>query len=304
MELDFDQIRETQERFDPEGQVVRSQQNNTSSNKTTEAPANVSVQNNLPNADAGTTPSGTQEQRQEETTNYEISKTVRTLVREQPQLKRISLAVMVDGATTRGADGTPVWAERTPEDLARIATLVRSAIGFNEARGDRVEVVSMRFAGPDDAVDAAPPAPWLQLGKADWMRLSETGMVAVAVLLSLLFVLRPLVLRLALQPQGVLGGAALAGLPGGMGGGALAGDGPAAGLAGNGGAADRMARMGPGDGGGAAALSRPPEEELVMLANVEGGLRASLVQRVSSLVESHPQESLDLLRGWIIEEAR
>jgi len=298
MELDFDQVRETQERFDPDGQVVRSQQNNTNSSKTTEASPNVSVQNNLPNADAGTTPSGTQEQKQEETTNYEISKTVRTLVREQPQLKRISLAVMVDGATTRGPDGAPVWAERSPADLARIAILVRSAIGFNEARGDRVEVVSMRFAGPDDAGEALPPAPWLQLSKADWMRLSETGMITVAVLLALLFVLRPLMLRLALQPQGMLaggGGTALAGMPGGMPGGmmtgALAGDGPAGSIAGS------LA----GDG---AALSGPLEEELVMLANVEGGLRASSVQRVSALVESHPQESLDLLRGWMVEEER
>lgn len=156
----------------------------------------------------------------------------------------------------------------------------------------------MRFAGPDDAGEALPPAPWLQLSKADWMRLSETGMITVAVLLALLFVLRPLMLRLALQPQGMLaggGGTALAGMPGGMPGGmmtgALAGDGPAGSIAGS------LA----GDG---AALSGPLEEELVMLANVEGGLRASSVQRVSALVESHPQESLDLLRGWMVEEER
>jgi len=80
-------------------------------------------------------------------------------------------------------------------------------------------------------------------------------------------------------------------MPGGMMTGALAGDGPAGSIAGS------LA----GDG---AALSGPLEEELVMLANVEGGLRASSVQRVSALVESHPQESLDLLRGWMVEEER
>ena len=300
MDLDFDQVRETQERYDPDGQVVRSQQSNTNSSKTTDAAANVSVQNNLPNADAGASPSGTQEQRQEETTNYEIGKTVRTLVREQPQLRRISLAVMVDGATTRNADGAPVWAERSPAELARITSLVRSAIGFNEQRGDRVEVVSMRFAGPDDTQEPAQPAAWLQLDKADWMRLSETGMVALAVVMALLFVLRPLVLRLGLQPGGLLaGGGAMAGLPGAMAGSVAGGSLAGGGMAGTISAGTISGAVGEG----AAALSGPPEEELVMLANVDGALRASSVRRVTALVDSLPQQSLALLRNWMIEEA-
>ena len=299
MDLDFDQVRETQERYDPDGQVVRSQQSNTNSSKTTEAAANVSVQNNLPNADAGSNPSGTQEQRQEETTNYEISKTVRTLVREQPQLRRISLAVMVDGATARGPDGAPAWAERTPAELAQIGTLVRSAIGFNEARGDRVEVVNMRFAPADDMQEPAQPASWLRLDKADWLRLSETGVVAVAVLLSLLLVLRPMVLRLGLQPKALLAGAVVAG------GELMAGSGTMIG-----GAMGTGALAGGGQGGSgpahadAAALSAPHDtEELVMLANVDGALRASSVRRVSALVDSHPEQSLTVLRSWMIEEA-
>ena len=75
------------------------QQNSSNNSRNTEAQTNVSVQNNLPNADAGAQPAGSQEQKQDETTNFEISKTVRTLVREQPQIHRISLAVMVDGIT-------------------------------------------------------------------------------------------------------------------------------------------------------------------------------------------------------------
>ena len=95
LDYDYDQVRETQERFDPDGQVVRSQQNTTSNSRSSEAPTSVSVQNNLPNADTSATQGGTQDQKQEETTNYEIGKTVRTLIREQPQLRRLSLAVMV-----------------------------------------------------------------------------------------------------------------------------------------------------------------------------------------------------------------
>ena len=297
MDLDFDQVRETQEKYDPDGQVVRSQQSNTNSSKTTEAATNTSVANNLPNADAGANPSGAQEQRQEETTNYEISKTVRTLVREQPQLKRISLAVMVDGAVTRGPDGTPAWAPRSADELAQIATLVRSAIGFTEARGDRVEVVSMRFAGPDDGQDLSPTTPWLQLTKADWMRLSETGMVTLAVLLALLFVVRPVMLRLSLQPAGLLAGA---GAAGGLTGGLIAG--AEGGLMSAGSAGGALTGTVSGPGGDAAALAGPGGEELMMLANVEGALRASSVRKISALVDSHPQESLALLRNWFVEE--
>jgi flagellar M-ring protein FliF len=99
---DYEQVHETQERYDPDGQVVRSQQNVTSTSKSSEAANTVSVQNNLPNADAGTNGAGSQEQRQEETTNYEIAKTVRTIVRDQPKIARLSLAVMVDGSRGGG----------------------------------------------------------------------------------------------------------------------------------------------------------------------------------------------------------
>lgn len=109
------------------------------------------MQNNLPNADAGRESAGSQEARQEETTNYEISKTVRTLIREQPQIDRISLAVMVDGTDSVGADGKHTWAPRAAEELDRITSLVKSAIGFDEKRGDHVEVVSMRFTTDDAA---------------------------------------------------------------------------------------------------------------------------------------------------------
>ena len=98
--MNFDKVNETKEQYDPDGQVTRSTQTVTNNSKTTEAATTVTVQNNLPNADAGKEGAGSQEARQEETTNYEIGKTVRTLIREQPQIDRISLAVMVDGTDT------------------------------------------------------------------------------------------------------------------------------------------------------------------------------------------------------------
>ena len=127
--MSFERLNQTEERYDPDGQVTRSAQSVTSSNKSTEQTAAVTVQNNLPNADAGREGSGSQEQRQEETTNYEISKTVRTLIRDQPQIERISLAVMVDGTDSVDGQGKHSWQPRPTEELERIGSLVKSAIG-------------------------------------------------------------------------------------------------------------------------------------------------------------------------------
>ena len=265
MDFDYDQVRETQEKYDPDGQVVRSQQSSTGNSRTTETQTNVSVQNNLPNPEPNANPAGSNEQKQEETTNYEIGKTVRTLVREQPQLRRLSLAVMVDGGTVRGPDNVPVWTERTPEDLARITTLVRSAIGFNEQRGDRVEVVNMRFALPDEAQEVGTNAAWSQLSKADLLRMGETGFLAVLVLLCLLLILRPLVLRLTLAPPAVLAGVS-------------------------------------GSAESVAALVGPDGLPAMLTETTASShpLQISSTRRVSALIDSHPEESVSVLRNWFL----
>ena len=289
VELDFDQVRETQERYDPEGQVVRSQQSSTGNSKTTEAAQSVSVQNNLPNAEPSAPGAGTQEQKSEETTNYEIGKTVRTVVREHPQLKRLSLAVMVDGVVTAAADGKQAWAPRPEEELARIASLVRSAVGFDEKRGDRVEVVTMRFTGIEDAPEPAALPVWARLGTADLVRLAEAALLALAVVLCLALVLRPMVLRLALAgPQAGASGSIAAAA------GALAAAGSVA--------ADGTALPGTAAAHALATAVVDEGDDMMRLANVEGELRAASIRRVAELVERHPEASLAMIRGWIAPE--
>lgn len=284
IELDFDQVRETQERFDPEGQVVRSQQSSTGNSRSTEAAQSVTVQNNLPNAEQSSQGGGTQEQKSEETTNYEISKTVRTVVREQPQLRRLSLAVMVDGVVTAGIDGKAAWAPRGDEELARIASLVRSAVGYDEKRGDRVEVVTMRFTGAEEGPEPAALPVWARLDRADLVRLTEAGLLALAVVLCLALVLRPMVLRLAMAgPQtaamGAIGGTVIAGEPGSV-----------------------SAAQLPRDGETSQADGGDEPEGMMQLANVEGELRAASIRRVADLVGRHPEASLAMIRGWIAPE--
>jgi flagellar M-ring protein FliF len=289
VQMSFDRVNQTEERYDPDGQVTRSTQSVNSTSKSTEPAATVTAQNNLPNADAGTTPSGSQEGRQEETTNFEISKTVRTLIRDQPQIDRISLAVMVDGSMTTGADGKPTWQPQSAEELARITTLVKSTIGFDAKRGDQVDVVSMRFIAEDPA-PIATPAGWFGIGldESAILRLAETGLIGLIALLALLLVLRPMVLRLTTLAPGQLTGS--------IGGLALTLPGPSS----TGTSVSAEATF------ATPSVGLPPglleDESMVSIAQIEGQLRASSIRRVSDLAEKHPDETLSILRGWMAQE--
>ena len=276
VDMDFDQVHETQEKFDPDGQVVRSQQSTSGNSRNTEAAPNVSVANNLPNADPSTSAAGSQEQKTEETTNYEISKTVRTVVREQPQLRRLTLAVMVDGVVALGADNKPAWAPRPEEELARITSLVRSAVGYNEARGDKVDVVSMRFAGSDDAPELAAPSLLSQLGKADIVHLAEAGLLALTIVLCLSMVFRPMVLRLALAGPG----------------------GAVAAVVGPGGAVAAVSNA-ESDGLALPGGDASSPEKMMKLTNVQGELRSSFVRQIAQLVDNNPDASMALIRSWL-----
>jgi flagellar M-ring protein FliF len=287
VEMDYDRIQETQERFDPDGQVARSTQSVTDNTKSTEANASVSVQNNLPNADAGKDGAGNQEQRQEETTNFEIGKTVRTLVREQPQIRRLSVAVLVDGADEKDATGVAKWRARTPVELEQIARIVRSAVGYDTKRGDTVEVVNMPFAVEADAVTGEKPGLLgVAFDKADLLRLGQNAVFGAVALLALLLFVRPMVNRLAtISP---VGASAMALQRGGNGMAALTSDGVA------------MAQS-----NGVPRLPAPAQDSedagMMEVANVEGQLRASSIRRLSNLVESHPEESLSIVRAWMQE---
>ena len=284
--MSFDKVNQTEERYDPEGQVTRSTQTVTNSTKSTEASGTVTVQNNLPNADAGKEGAGSQEARQEETTNYEIGRTVRTLIREQPQIDRISLAVMIDGTDAVGADGKHAWQPRAGEELDHITGLVKTAIGYDEKRGDHVEVVSLRFT----AEDAAPIADTgglfgLHLEKADLLHLAQTALFGVIGVMTLLVVLRPMVLRLTtLGPGAFAGGDAT--LP------ALSGP---------------MAPALAGPTSAALSVASAPQrlledESMVNIAQIEGQMRASSLRRIGELVEKHPDETLSIVRGWMVQE--
>jgi flagellar M-ring protein FliF len=287
VEMDFDRVETREERFDPDNQVARSTQ---SANETSRSAENgpVSVQNNLPGAEPAGGQSGSQESRQEETSNFEIGRTIRNVLREHPTTRRLSVAVLVDGITEPQPNGPPQFRERTAEELSRIAALVRSAVGFDERRGDRVEIVSMRFAIPE--IEAPQSGRFgLDITEATLARLLETGVLALVGLLALFLVGRPIAKRLAisLSPQAALPSGAGAALPAATGGRAIAA------------AAGASAMVG--------APALPPgaeSEDMVSLAHIQGQLRASSIARITSLVEENPEAALSVVRRWLAPDDR
>src|SRR5262249_42970372 len=112
---------------------------------------------------------------------------------------RISVAVLVDGAYSKNDKGELVYKERSKEELDRIATLVRSAIGFDQKRGDHVEVVNLRFAEAPQNAPITKPAGFLSplhVTKDDVMYVIEVGVMMLLGLVVLFMVVRPLVKKI------------------------------------------------------------------------------------------------------------
>src|SRR5262245_23342917 len=135
-DFDFNRVTQTSEKFDPEGRVMRSSQTREeSSASATGQDGQVTVGNELPGGQRGGENQQTpreQSRKTEEVVNYEISRSTKTEVTEGGRVNRISVAVLVDGNYTRGANGEAAYQPRDKEELDRISALVRTAIGFDQ----------------------------------------------------------------------------------------------------------------------------------------------------------------------------
>jgi flagellar M-ring protein FliF len=308
-DLDFNQVTTNTENFNPDGQVVRSTQTveeNDNSNEK-QQDNSVSVANNIPNPPAAQNGNGStsqsQNQRNEETINYEISKTTQVEVKHTGTVKRISAAVLVDGTYKPDANGNPVYTPRSQQELDQIGTLVKSAIGYDEKRGDVVQVVNMQFQAPEDQG----PAPFQLLGleKDDLMRIAELLVLAVIAVLVLLLVVRPLLNRMLALPGIAQPGLALAGPSG-----AALPPGAAAALAIPGPPGSTQALPGMVGAGGALSADGLVEAEnmaaeidqMIDINQVEGRVRASSLKRISDLVNEHPEQAVNIMRGWMNQD--
>ncbi|GAA0549440.1 flagellar M-ring protein FliF [Rhizomicrobium palustre] len=271
--LDYNRVNETSETFDPDSKVVRSTNTIEHNATDTNGAAPVSVANSLPGqqqagADSTKSSSGSTE----EITNYEISKTVKTSVVDQGVVKKLSVAVVVDGEDKAGK-----YTPRTAEEMKQIEALVKSAIGFDQARGDAVQVVNMPFARVDTTLGTPATQPMLGLDSSAWFKIIEAGIFSITALLIGLFVLRPLTKRMFAPLSSTTITTTTTALPAQA---AAAGELPA-------------------PSGETPALTPNKVENMIDIQRIEGQVRESSVKKVGEVVSSHPEEALAILRSWL-----
>jgi flagellar M-ring protein FliF len=288
-ELDFNRITQTSDSFDPDTRVVRSTQNREESSTSSRTTTNqgVSVGTELPGANAangGKDGDKDASRKTEEIVNYEISRTTKTETFEGGRIKRLSVAVLIDGTYSAGADGKPVYKERTQQELDKISVLVKSAMGFDKIRGDQLHVVNLRFAdtGTIPEISEAEGG-FFDLSKSDYFHIAELAILFIISSLVLLFVVRPLVRRI-ITPETT---------------------------------EDEQVLLTTDENGNRILVNangQPllEENETLALENqksetsdviknaiVSGEIQASAVQEIGAIVESSPTDAVAVLRQWM-----
>jgi flagellar M-ring protein FliF len=219
-------------------------------------------------ADAG---SRDEQAKNEEIINYEISSTTRIETMEGGRLSRLSVAVLVDGRYAPGANGEMVYQPRPQEELEQIATLVRTAIGFDRNRGDQVEVINLPFA----EAPALPPLVEATLldqivnpSMEDILRFLELAVIGILTLIVLFTVVRPLVKQIL--------------------------------------AAEEEKRKAPQRSQQPQydELEPRPESQaskMIEMAKVNGQVQQQSLDRVGEMVKNQPSETVSVMRQWIHE---
>ncbi len=196
--FDFKQVEKYEERYDPETAAVRSEQRSEEKGGlTTLASGAPGVQSNLRGGPAGATTGGGS--KTDETLNYEVSRSTARTIEPVGSLSKVSVAVLVDGkyelppGAKPGAQ--PKYQPRSPDELQKIEALVKSAVGFNAERGDQVTVANIPFQ--DSGLSEEEPAPWYEAPFAQ--ALLKNGLIGLAFLALLFFVVRPLMKGLKVE---------------------------------------------------------------------------------------------------------
>ena len=295
-EMDFNRVTETSESFDPDSRVIRSSQTveQNSSEQGPRTAAAVSVATALPgNAQPVQTDNGpnSASTRNEETINYEISKSTKTLVQDAGTVKKLSVAVVVDGTYTTDANGTRTYAPRSEADMTNITALVRSAVGFNEARGDQVQVTNMRLVEPEATpVAEGSSEPLLGIDSTMWFKLAQILILSITALLVFLLVVKPMIRRLT-TPMGGPETATTTAIPAAQGAPAIAQ------------AASPAQPSVTQVSAAPAAAALPRRESMIDVSQIEGQVRESAVRKIGDVVQAHPEEAMAIVRTWLHQPA-
>ncbi|VAW20774.1 Flagellar M-ring protein FliF [hydrothermal vent metagenome] len=281
-ELEYNRLTDTSETYNPDGQVVRSSQSREVSD-TSNGPADggaVSVGNELPGAaqNGGANSASNKSATTEETINYEISKSTQTKIVEAGSLKRLSVAVLVDGVYTPDGNGATSYQPRSDAEIAKITSLVQSAIGFDAARGDQLQVINMQFAERPGIAAQGTAGPGLfDFTRDDLMSGAEMLVTIIISLALILFVMRPLLKRV-LEPEAPLPLPANAELDSGQ---------PMT--------ADQALEA-------AVAAGEAPAEWMDQ-AKSQGEAQSKTLEGVGGLVTEHPKQASIIVRDWLSEAA-
>jgi flagellar M-ring protein FliF len=191
-EMDRESIVETI--FDPDSRVAISSEIEESTNSSTDSRnGSVTVASNLPDGDASSNGESSSNQNEtRERINYEVSETRRELQREPGAIKRLTVAVLVDGIHSQNLDTNEnIWEPRSEDELAALQELVASAIGFNESRGDIITIKNMEFQ-PVLIGGTEVEASFLSANNINVMSIIQAGILAVVSIVLGLFVLKPI----------------------------------------------------------------------------------------------------------------
>ncbi|MAQ35767.1 MAG: flagellar M-ring protein FliF [Thioclava sp.] len=298
-----------QQSFDPDQQVVRSTQNNAEQQKGVQnGDSGVNTGNNIPGALGGPGASSTTDSRSKngESVQYEIGNTRRETTTEAGAVQRVSVAVLVNGIYNVQDDGSLKYEQRSPEEIARLTALVKSAIGYDQNRGDTVSVDSLRFI--DYSMEVGGP-----VGPTLMQRLSNNIVSILRWVFALLIVVAVLVF--GLRPLLNRADRERARLSEATGAGALAapeGEAEAATPASNNLPATPANAVAPRTQEAAepaAPVQRAErydpagDEELITNFAISGAILKRKVSAIQKIAEDEPQEALKVLRGWLLNEA-
>lgn len=156
--------------------------------------AGVSVASNLPDGDAagGDGQSQSREVMSRSRTDWQVSQTSREIEREPGSIRRLTVAVLVDGVRAVDASGSVQWTARSDEELAALRELVASTVGYDESRGDVITLRSLAFEPLSQDFGTPGAAGWAAGLGLDVMGLIRLAALAAVALFLGLFVLRPL----------------------------------------------------------------------------------------------------------------
>lgn len=188
--LDFSKVEKTQELFDSEEPVIRSeqvQQENSGAQTTGGIPG---VQSNLQGNSGGQATTSPGSSKTSRTTNYEISKTINKVVNPVGTVTKLSVSVLV--ADKEQGDGEkPKVTPRSPEELKSLENMVSTALGLLPARGDQISVLSMPFTDQPSEAELAETAPTSLI--YDYIPLIKIVLISIGALLLYFLLIRPIV---------------------------------------------------------------------------------------------------------------